>query len=495
LFGRLGLDISPPFRYATVGKEKPVSQNDSSLSLEHIPDEAWPFPFPRSDWEQVPPSVQAFILTLVQRIEALEAKLSENSQNSSRPPSSDSPYRKPRTKTKAAKKSKRRRGARKGHKGSRQVLLDPTEVVDVHPSACSCGCTDMLGAEPYYTHQHIELPEIRLDVTHLHLYQGSCARCGRVVKARLDQLPASERVGFGPRLTALVGLLSGVVGVGRRDTQRLLRSVLGLSVSLSAIQTMIDRMSRAIRPHYEAIGERVHTAPVNHVDETSWRCQAVLQWLWVLANRTTAYFQIRPGRTKKDFLALIGVWKGILVSDDYGCYRAWVNLHQTCLAHLIRRAQKLAEAQDPEPARFGASLKAELQLMCAWAQAPPSVPEWNAHYMRLVKLLFRHNERSDDAGKLARALVRQLDNLWVYLEHNAVDPTNNLAERVLRFLVIRRKVSGGTQSEKGNRWIERIASLRETCRLRGQRSYPILVDAIRSLFEGRAPDLNWLSSP
>ena len=469
-----------------------MSARDPSLSLENIPDEAWPFPFPRSDWEQVPPSVQAFLLTLVRRVEALEAKLSENSHNSSRPPSSDSPYRTPRNKAKSAKK--KRRGARKGHKGSRQVLLEPTEVVDVNPGTCPCGSTEVLGAEPYYTHQHIELPEIRPEVTHVHLLQGRCAGCGRRVRAKRDHLPLAEQLGFGPRLTSLVGLLSGVVGVSRRDVRRILHSVLGVPASLGAIQRMVDRTSRAIEPHYQAIGEQVHSAPVNHVDETSWRCQAVLQWLWVLGNRTAAYFQIRPGRTKKDFLALIGVWKGILVSDDYGCYRDWVYLHQSCLAHLIRRAQKLAEAKDAACARFGASLKAELQLMCAWAKAPPSVPEWNAHYMRLVKLLFRHSERPDDAGRLARALVRQLDNLWIYLEHHAVDPTNNLAERLLRFLVIRRRVSGGTQSEKGNRWTERIATLRETCRLRGKRSYPILVDAVRALFDGRTPDLSWISS-
>jgi transposase len=120
------------------------------------------------------------------------------------------------------------------------------------------------------------------------------------------------------------------------------------------------------------------------------------------------------------------------------------------------------------------------------------IPEWNAHYMRVAKLLFAHNERSDEAGTMARALLRQFDNLWVYLEHHAVDPTNNLAERVLRFLVLRRKATGGTQSEKGNRWLERIATLRETCRLQGQRSFPILVDAIQARFDGRTPDLSWI---
>ena len=466
---------------------------DPSISLTNIPEEQWPFPFPRLDWEQVPVSVQVFILSLVKRIEVLEAKLAENSQNSSRPPSTDSPYRKPRSKARASKKRKKR-GARKGHQGSSQLLLDPSEVVDLQPAPCDCGCADVVDVEPYHTHQQIELPEIPLDVTHFRLFKGHCVRCGKKLRAHIGQLSPHHQVGFGPRLTALVGLLGGVVGVSRRDTQQVLHSVFGLHASLGAIQKMIDRASRAIEPHYKAIGACVRRAPVNHVDETSWRCQGKLQWLWVLANRSAAVFMVHTNRTKEAFFSLIGAWKGILVSDDYGCCRDWVNLHQSCLAHLIRRARKLSESADAEIARFGLQAKRELQLMCHWGKDPPTVPAWNAHYMRVVKLLFAHNERKDEAGTMARALIRQLDNLWVYLEHNAVDPTNNLAERVLRFLVLRRKSTGGTQSDKGNRWMERIATLRETCRLQGQRSFPLLVEAIQARYEGRSPDLSWIPS-
>lgn len=456
--------------------------------------EPWPFPFSRDEWQLLPDPVRAYILALHKRVDELEARLNQNSQNSSRPPSSDSPYRKPRTSKKKAARKKRRAGARKGHKGSRQVLLEPTEVIDIKPQPCSCGCAELAHTEVFYTHQSIELPEIELGVRHFLLHQGPCARCGTLLKAHRTQIPEECQTGFGPRFTAFVCLLAGIVGVSRRDIRMVLRSVLGVPACLGAIQKMIDRGSQAIRPHYEAIGERARAAAVNHVDETSWRCQAVLQWLWVLANRSVAYFKIRPGRSRSDFEALIGVWNGILVSDDYAVFRDWVHLHQTCLAHLIRRAQRLVERNDPAVARFGRQIKTELQRMCAWAHAPPTGAQWQAHYMRVVRLLFGHNERSDEAGTLARALVRQLDNLWVYLEHNAVDPTNNLAERLLRFLVIRRKVTGGTQSEKGNRWMERIASLRETCRLQGRRSYPILVDAIRSYFRLKSPDLSWISS-
>jgi len=473
-----------------------MAQDDLLRRVPDIPDKDWPFPFPRSDWDQVPPSVQVFLISLLRRIEALEAKLSENSQNSSRPPSSDSPYRKPRSKKKSgAAKDKKKRGARKGHKGARQVLLEPSKVVDVPPGACKhCGGTEILDPKPYHTLQHIEMPEPRVEVTHHHLLQGRCACCGHTVKALIDQVPAPYRVGFGPRLTAVVGFLSGGVGVGRRDVQRVIHSLFGVSVSLGAVQKMIDRTSHAIEPHYEAIREKVHSAPVNHVDETTWRCESKLHWLWVLTNRTAAYFQVHSRRSKEAFHALIGAWKGILVSDDYACYRDWANFQQKCLAHFIRRARRLAESKDTEISRFGKNLKAEFQRMCAWANAPPTAPEWTTHYMRIIKLLRAHQDRRDEAGKFARALMRQLDDLWVYLEHEGVEPTNNLAERTLRFLVIRRKVSGGTQSGKGNRWVERIASLRETCRMRGLRIYPILVDALQSLFEGRAPEMSWLVS-
>lgn len=99
----------------------------------------------------------------------------------------------------------------------------------------------------------------------------------------------------------------------------------------------------------------------------------------------------------------------------------------------------------------------------------------------------------DDAGQLARSLSKEMDSLWVFLEENGVEPTNNMAERSLRFGVLWRKRSKGTQSEKGNRWVERILSVKQTCRIKALPMFPILVDAIRSYFKEQQPDLGWLS--
>lgn len=126
------------------------------------------------------------------------------------------------------------------------------------------------------------------------------------------------------------------------------------------------------------------------------------------------------------------------------------------------------------------------------AKAPPSGGEWNAWYARFCRLIGRYHERKDDAGRLARRLQREMASLWVFLCENGVEATNNRAERALRFGVLWRKRSSGTASVKGNRWVERILSLRQTCRQLGQSSFGVLTDALSSAFSGRQPDLSWL---
>jgi transposase len=101
------------------------------------------------------------VAQLIKRIGQLESRLNQNSQNSSKPPSSDPPFQRP---ERGAKKSKRRRGGQKGHVGHRQQLLDPTEVMIVEPGRCACGCERRRSGSlrTYYTHQWIELPEIQM---------------------------------------------------------------------------------------------------------------------------------------------------------------------------------------------------------------------------------------------------------------------------------------------------------------------------------------------
>jgi transposase len=455
----------------------------------------WPFPFTAQDWAQTPLAVQAYVHTLrnevkqlQDRVEILEARLTQNSTTSSRPPSSDSPYKKPRRPTTST--TPRKAGGKPGHQGHRQVLLPPTTVRELMPERCPCGHTTFALTRPYHTHQVLELPPIAMEVTHWVLYQGWCQACGRWSHA---DVPPEHTSGYGPRFSALVGELAGTYGNGRRMVQTFCASVLQVPISLGAIQKVLDRVARAIEPHYTTIATQARHAPVNYIDETPWYCLNTLEWLWVMASERVAFYMIHRRRSKAAFAALIEDWVGLLVSDGYGVYQSWVAARQTCLAHLIRTARSLAERPQPDLAACGTWALAELQRLCHMATVPPSGGEWRAWYARLCRLIDQYHDRADDAGRFARRLLRELDSLWVFLVQHGVEPTNNRAERALRFGVLWRKRSLGTASEKGNRWVERILSLRETCRLQAQSTYTVLVEAMTSFFHGQPPDLPWIN--
>jgi transposase len=205
-------------------------------------------------------------------------------------------------------------------------------------------------------------------------------------------------------------------------------SVLGVPISLGALQKVVDRLTQAIAPYYTVIATQARQAPVNYIDETPWYCRNTLEWLWVMASERVAFYMIHPRRSKEAFAALIDDWEGILVSDGYGVYQRWVAARQTCVAHLIRTARSLAERPHPDLAACGAWALAELQRLCHMATAPPTGGEWRAWYARVCKLIDQYHERQDDAGRLVRRLLREMDSLWVFMSHYGVEPTNNRAE-------------------------------------------------------------------
>lgn len=344
-------------------------------------------PLDAAEWEQTPPGVRQVVLRLLEviqqqhttiqhleargktlevRIAELEARLQQRSRNSDRPPSSDPPYEK----QPARAGAQRRPGAKPGHPGHRQALLAPTEVIEVKPKSCPCGQTEFPDTTPYSIHQVIELPEIQMRVRHVVWHEARCPQCGRVMKA---QVPTEAPCGYGPRLTALIGELSGSQRDSRSAVQGFCQSVLGGHISRGAIQRAVDRVSAAIPPHDEAMAKQARRATVNYIDETSWYQHGVLAWWWVMVNTTVALFKVQASRSTAAFEALIERWAGMLVSDGYGVYCQWVQARQTCLAHLIRRARGLSERKDPELAWFGRRVVAELQRLVHWATAPPTV--------------------------------------------------------------------------------------------------------------------------
>ncbi len=459
-------------------------------------------PFTEKDWDATPKPVREYIIQLEdiviklynetkdlkKRVSDLENRLNQNSQNSSKPPSSDPPYKKP---SKKRAKGNLSRGGQKGHKGYQQELLKPTSENILGPKTCSCGCSsfDPKSIMPFHTHQVIELPEIEMDVLHFILNQGTCTKCGKVVKG---QLPRERQTGYGPRLSALIAEVSGVQGNSRETVRTFCQSVLGFSISSGAIQKVIDRASEALSPAYDKLGEITRNSEANYIDETSWFQNGSLNWLWVMVNRIAAYFMIHKNRSKEAFLALIQNWEGILISDNYSTYQKWANLRQTCLAHLIRKAKGLAERKDPAVSQFGKQITMDLQLLCHWAKEVPDGQEWRHFYKRFTDLIFHHQTSEGEVGTLARSLIRQIESLWLFLDIEGIEPTNNIAERALRYGVLWKKRSKGTQSSKGNRWVERILSFKQTCSIRSLDSFPILVKLMDSYFKEQEPDLSWI---
>jgi transposase len=293
----------------------------------------WALPFTPLEWALTPLAVQNYIkrqhqqiaplqtqmaqfqsqiAPLQPQVETLQGRVAKTSQTSRKPPSSDSPFNKPKRQRKTSTGT---RGGQKGHRGNGPTLRRPTEVHLIEPGPCPCGHGNVVSLSPYHTHQVIELPPIEMEIHHFVLQQGQCQGCGRQLTA---QVPSQHQAGYGPRLSALIGELAGMHRTSWRLVQDFCHSVFNIPISLGAVHKVINRVSQALVPLYEAIATVAHQAPVGYIDETPWYCQNALQGLWSMATDTVTYYRIDPHRSKEAFFALIDAWNGILVSDGYG---------------------------------------------------------------------------------------------------------------------------------------------------------------------------------
>ena len=437
---------------------------------------------------------------LTQENIALRDRLNQNSANSNQPPSQDSPFGEPQQQADSAARESEERAESKAkksrpyHKGARQPLLEPDEVIPCLPGPCpSCGCLECEDLREGESHQWIELRENPVWVVHCRRLVGRCSQCGKPLKGHV---PKGYETGYGPRLTALIATLNAGMAVSRRKIAECLSDVFGLPISQGAIDKCIKRASRAIEPHYEAIGVAVRASPVNHADETTWRQHGppgkALLWLWVLVNRHASFFRLAPSRKAEEFEALRGGWVGTLVSDDYAVYRGWEYGRQTCLAHLLRAAKGLSESGDRVAAACGGWGLKELSRLAGMSPAETPIGEWRAFHARFCRYIAKYHEAAGKAGAFARRLKREFGELITFLVVPGVEPTNNLAERSVRHGVVLRKVSLGTSSETGRRWIERALSLHQTCRLQKRSFFEVMCDALCAARSALAPALGWI---
>ena len=401
-------------------------------------------------------------------------------------------------------KSNKRVGGKPGHKGHRQRFVKPDEEIDCFPERCTCGCEDFHDLGTCYTHQYVEIPHIPAKVSHFLCHKVKCAKCGKELKGKV---PAEFSTGYGPGVVSLAAYLF-VLGVSRRGIEQFLTesSIVhtshgeGIPISQGGIDLIFDRVSASMKEHYDKIGEIAKTAPVNHVDETSWRLFGPIEkakvWLWVMVSTIVCYFRMDDHRDRNAFEALIGSWSGNIITDDYALYRSWpAEKRQNCLAHICREAKKQAQDPSPDIAKGGQLLYDEL---CRFTQIDIETltePAWRAYQMRLKGLINRFMNREDGLGRLASRLKKSWTSLCTFLRVPEVERTNNNAERALRTPVVARKKALGSTSRKGLNLIERVMSVLMTCKLQGWSVYEVLRECITNHLKKIPQDLSRYEQP
>lgn len=423
------------------------------------------------------------IEVLTATVGELQAKLGANSSNSSRPPSSDPPWKKSHVKKAPSKrkgKGKRKRGGQPGHKGSARSALPPEQVdefVTVTPASCAgCGHTVPGDSELWLgrVHQVTEIPTPLLHTTEYQFMACRCPGCGAVSEAADTE--GVTRSAFGPNIHALTGILTGRFRMSRRDVRTALATLYGLDVSTGAVQSMVDRVSEAIAATVDQVASDVHSAPAVHADETSWPFDGGKGWLWVATTPNAAYFHIDAHRSREALSNLLPPdYGGIVHSDRWRPYEVYpVQQRQLCHAHLRRDFQALIDRGGRGRPIGKGLLKASDRLFRLWHRFKRDDITrgqlWRDTEVLRTRWTALAERAKSGSHKKARALgkdlLRQWDALWTFLRVDGVEPTNNDAERALRHGVIWRKLSFGSDSPKGADFAGRILTVVETARRR-----------------------------
>jgi transposase len=332
-------------------------------------------PLPPDIWAATPSAAQALIVALQVRVRELEARLGQNSSNSSRPPSSDLPEAPPRPK---APPTGRKRGGQLGHRGAFRALL-PVEQVDeivaVVPERCQhCGqpFPELAGRRRgrVWRHQVVELLPLAVRVTEYQMGVRRCPTCGKRTRA---DLPAGvPRRPFGARLTAVIALLSGRYRLSRREVRQLLQDLWAVRVSLGAVVRQERAQSAALAPVVAEAQAAVQQAAVVNIDETSWRQEQRRAWLWTAVTAELTVFYIDRSRGGAAIEALLGAeFTGVVGSDRWAAYSRFpAERRALCHAHLKRDFQALADrGGEAEPiGRWG--LAEITRLFALWQVRP-----------------------------------------------------------------------------------------------------------------------------
>jgi transposase len=432
------------------------------------------------------------------RVAELERRLNRSSRNSSLPPSQDPPSAPPRP---GRPGSGRKRGGQPGHEGRHRRLLPlerVDELVEHWPERCrSCAHIfaerELVDAAEPWRHQVAELPPIVVTVSEHRLHGVRCPACASTTRAELPrELPRSA---FGPRLQAAVVTLAVRNRVSRRDTSELARELFGVELATGSVDAIIQRAGEALAAPHTRLEQEIRSAPVVNIDETGWKTGGGSRTLWAALTSQTAVFRIAAGRHAFEARTLLGErFGGIVCSDRWRGYDYLdPRQRQLCWAHLLRDFTAHSEGMAEQKAFGQAGLTIAHDLFAAWVSYQADgdrtrLQEQIAPLQHKLRRLLEHAARKSTRTKyhrdFARNLLKRWPALWSFTHTDGVEPTNNHAERGLRGAVIYRKLSLGSQSDQGERTIERLLSASITCRLQKRSLFAYLTDALTARIRG-----------
>ena len=387
----------------------------------------------------------------------------------------------------------RKAGKDYGCRYRREIPERVDEVVEVPLPArcphCGSGVEETGVVSQYQT----EIPEPRVERIEFRIHQGRCRGCRRPVQGR-HRRQSSQAVGsaasqLGPRAVALATQLNKGLGLPYGKTAAVLEQGWGLEVSRGGLCQALQRVARKAEPTYEELRERIRSEPSVTPDETGWKVGGQLWWMWAFSSSQMTVYAIQPGRGFQQAAAVLGEqFDGFLVRDGWSVYRQFAQaVHQTCLAHLLRRCREMIEVGGIHRAQFPGAVHSVLQSSLRLRNrrdqgqiSPPGLAVARGQLEARLDRVLRKRTRSPANRRLANHLVRERDAVFTFLYCPGLEATNWRAEQAIRPMVVTRKVWGGNRTASGAHTQSILLSILQTCRQQNRPVLPLLENLLCS---------------
>lgn len=408
-----------------------------------------------------------------------DVKPKKDSSNSSLPPSVDKTKKYP-----PRKKSGKKAGGQKGHKGNTRMMVEnPDKIVELYPDNCThCGNDEFVKKENILERRQVtDIPEVKPYTIEYQQKAGICTKCGNRNKGIF---PVNAPISFGSIITSIIGYLSVQHHVSNERISNIFSDLLGLSISKGSVDNKIKDLSASLTPTYYNIHEQLKKSDWIGSDETGSRIEGKNAYQWVFQNNLLSFFTSSYSRAFQVIEENIGNnFNGSWVSDRYGAQLKIEANHQLCLAHLIRECKYIEEAEN---SKWAKSLRALLINLIKFRKSKgdnfnPFEAETYRNIGKLKQALYRIFSKSPPKKfekKLFKGLIGRQNQLIHFLDNPNVPFDNNGSERALRNRVIKRKVSGGFRSYNGAICHDIIASVIETAKKQGKNIFQILFTSL-----------------